>query len=429
MDRDAVVAVTPQFEELVPPPSLSYASQISYLALGLVAVAAVLGWLGGADWLNTIRLWCVGLGTVAAGYAVSLRPSSPKLWLMGAGAFLLAGGLPGVSFSGLPESWDSAQFMFRVLAGVAVFAAGLAALTYNWRLRVASVCILFHFFGIFLATTSPTTHGTNAYWVTEQLFNKVFIHYLQFVYLRNAYHFYSPEPGPASLLLFLIKTEVGTEEVNGRMVPKYERRWVILPRRPHDIKDPLGVSYFRRLSLTEQVAAPGNAATTAESSEIHRRRKMAFFEESRGAGRVVEVLIPFNPFEPAEAQYRIPSPFTSRYLLPSYAQNVIYEESPNPETMKKTTVMVYQLVHRTMNVLEARNSFHADPYAPSTYRAYYLGEYDVFGNLVNPKDPMLYWNVPVYPKQPGQFSDPNPDKFEDYLSRHAGLKFDWGSLR
>ena len=48
-----------------------------------------------------------------------------------------------------------------------------------------------------------------------QAFNRVYNPYLQFIYQRNAYHFYSPDPGPASVLVFLLKTETGTDPVTG----------------------------------------------------------------------------------------------------------------------------------------------------------------------------------------------------------------------
>lgn len=421
MARDAGTAGSPNYEDLVPPISPARVLNISLIGLGFVAVACGLGLISGEGWINTIRLWAAGIGLVLCGYAVSLRAALPQLWLLAALQFFLAG------FVGVPKSWDSAQFMLRVLGGVALAGAGIAALPYLWRLRVASWLILIHFFGIFLATTSPSTQaGTSPFWITEQVFNKVYMHYLQFVYLRNAYHFYSPEPGPASLVAFLLETKVGKEVVDGEERDKIERRWVVIPRRPQDIKDPLGVSYFRRLSITEQVAAPGNPSVTSESSEIYQRRTMAFYKELQGRGRVVEERIPLNPYEPVDSQYRMPSLITYRYLLPSYAQHVIHDEVEK-DKMAQTTVKIYQLVHRTMSVHEARSG--VAPYAPGSYLAYYLGEYNVFGDLVDPRDPMLYWLVPVYAKQPGFFTDASPDKFEDYLSRHAGLPFDWSALR
>lgn len=432
MDRDAP-QVPLRFNELVPPPDVRHVQRVGALGFGLVAAAAILGVLSGAigpdaPWiLSTLRLWLVGIGVAIAGYAISLRPSLPTAWLIAAAAGFLAGGLPpsfptrGIGLVGVPNSWDSGQFMLRVLAGVAVIGAGFAAMSYTWRLRVASVMIPVHFFGIFLATTSPSTQGNPPYWVTDQIFNRVYMPYVQFVYLRNAYHFYSPEPGDASLLAFLLKTEDGEEEVNGIRQTKYKKRWVVMPRRPTDMKDPLGVSYFRRLSITEQAAAPGGQTSGVESNEVLQRRMMATYEESPGIQRRIVI----NPLEANSMQFRLPSPITYRYLLPSYAKHMIYEETPENE-MAKTSVMIYRLEHKAMNVLEAKDG--VAPYSPGSYRVYYLGDYDIEGHLRDPKDPMLYWQVPVFPRN-GRMTDPNPDLYEDYLSRHAGLTFDWSSLR
>lgn len=408
--------------EPVAAPGAAHAGRLAAIGVGLAVLAGGLAIIPAViPLLSTVRLWLVGLGAVITGYALSLQAAQPRYWLYAAAFGLIAG------LIALPPHWDSIRFMFRVLAGVALLGAVFVALNFTWRVRLASALIAFHFCGIFLATTSPATQaGTPPYWITEQLFNKIFMHYLQFVYLRNAYHFYSPEPGPASIVAFLIKTKAGKEIINGEERDRYERRWVVIPRRPQDVKDPLGVSYFRRLSITEQVAAPGSPVVTSESSEIYQRRMMAFYEEPRGPGRVVEQLIPLNPYEPMESQYRMPSLITYRYLLPSYAQHIIHEEVDR-DKMEDTTVMIYQLVHRTMNVQEARAG--VAPFAPGAYRAFYLGEYNVHGELVNPRDPMLYWHVPVYARQPGYFTDENPEKFEDYLSRHAGLTFNWSWLR
>ena len=63
--------------------------------------------------------------------------------------------------------------------------------------------------------------------------------YLQFMYLVNAYRFYSPEPGPASLLWYYVVYEDG------------EIREVKVPNREEHMLDPLGQEYTRRLSISE----------------------------------------------------------------------------------------------------------------------------------------------------------------------------------
>ena len=62
---------------------------------------------------------------------------------------------------------------------------------------------------------------------------------------------------------------------------------------------------------------------------------------------------------------------------------------------------VYRLEHQTMTTdrFETRmpDGRYQDPYHPSTYRPYFLGEYDARGELVNPQEELLYWMVPIIP--------------------------------
>src|SRR5205085_1275491 len=157
----------------------------------------------------------------------------------------------------------------------------------------------------------------------------------------------------------------GTDPSTGAKTYKYE--WVVIPRRPADVRDPLGLGYYRRLSLTEQLArgSPGLAVPTDqfEKTEVFRRR----YNQSRAefGGK-----IPFHPVDNIQLQYRLPSPDVSRYLLPSYASHVILEDTPDKETAARTTVKVYRLEHRTMPVDQLAKGH--SPYHPGTYRPYFL---------------------------------------------------------
>ncbi len=433
MERDAPPPVPPRLEDVVPPPEPAAVYSVAAAGLGLIGVAALLGLavtlIGDrAPWpLATARLWLVGLGAVVTGYAVSRRPGLPGVWL-------LAAVTAGLAVVGVPATWDSFRLLFAVLAVVAAAGAGVVALPPRWRVRVASVLVLLHFGGIFMATTSPETQGSSP-WLTHQLFTRVYYPYLQFIYQRNAYHFYSPEPGPASLLAFMVKTHTGERiDRNGITVPTYDREWYVIPKRPDDVKDPLAVSYFRRLSITEQTAGAvpgGYGHVLFEADEARRRRQLArYYDEAAQEERA----IPFHPFEQALAQYRVPFPNTLRYTLPSYAKHVIHERTNGgDERAPRTTVMIYKLVHSTVAAHElARKRDPVAPYAPSTFRTFFLGEYNSSGELVNPRDAMLYWQMPIYPKESaatGVTGPPDPDEYVDYLSLHAGQKFDWRSLR
>lgn len=403
MDRDAHPPASAA--DAVPPFEWAAVRKVGAVGLGLLAGAAGLGLIATAidvHWaVHTARLFLVLFGTLAVGAAVSMRPDLWQAWALGAiGA--------AVAVVGTPGHWDSFRLLFLVLAAVAVARAGLLAAPPRYRLPVISALVLFHFGGIFFATTTPPSTP----WVTEQAFVRIYNPYLQFVYLRNAYHFYSPQPGPASLLIFMIKTEVGADPATGEK--KYETKWIAMPKRPNDVLDPLGLTYYRRLSITEQLArgSPGLRAGSFELAEMRPRR--------------VQTPIPLHPGDEFEGQYILPNPDVVRYVLPSYAQHVILENMPNnAEVLRKTTVKIYRVQHNTLSVEEYINALKrpgviTNPYHPTTYRPYFLGEFNVRGDLINPQESMLYWLVPILPRPGGvPPGATNKREYIDWMSFHA----------
>src|SRR6266545_2227475 len=397
MDRDAA-STSPYppdpLAEVVPPIEWAVVRKVGLAGAGLVAVAAVLGLVAtvigdSAPWaIHTARLFLVLIGSVTVGAAVSMRPDLWQVWAIGTASSVLA-------IVGTPAHWDSFRLLFGAITAVAVAWTACRLAAPKYRLPVASALVLFHFTGIFLATTTPPSGQYLSPWVTEQAFVRVFNPYLQFVYLRNAYHFYSPEPGPASVLVFLLTTyepqdKVGSDgrplidskgqpvketlaeilamdpDERAKRVGKTE--WVVLPKRPADVKDPLGLTYYRRLSLTEQLArgTPGLQVNTFEKLELLPRRQM------------VMQAIPMHPSDEQLTQYRLPQPEVARFVLPSYASHVILEHTPNKKVAAMTTVKVYRLQHNTMSVedfINARKRPDAitSPYHPTTYRPIFMG--------------------------------------------------------
>lgn len=435
MDRDAPSPTSPT--DVVPPVAWETVRKVGVAGAGMAAAAAVLGLAAAAlgestpAAVSTVRLLLVFAGAVTAGFAVSLRPTLWQPWVIAAvaGAF---------GYFGIPGHWDSFRVFIVPVTAVAAVGAGLAAVPAAWRVRVFSAVIVAHFFGIFLATTIPNPYP----WLVDQLYRRVYEPYLHFVYLRNAYHFYSPEPGPTSLLLCLLKTETG-EEVGADGVKRktYDTRWVVIPRRPADVRDPLGVTYYRRLSLTDQVshATPDlMSAETFQKSDILTRRQLR-----AGSGSPA---IPMHPLEADALEYRLPSPEITRYMLPSYARYLLLEYTPDAATAGKTTVKIYRAEHQTLTVqtfigIPEMDVPRVDPYHPTTYRPYFLGE---FGFVKDPADPtkpprvelidpqadMLYWVCPVVqPQLVGQRAPPGGKDYVDYMSVHAGREFDWSQLR
>jgi hypothetical protein len=425
MDRDAPSTssspVSPA--EVIPPIAWPTVRKVGVSGVVLVAVAAGLGLVAtaigdSAPWpIHTARLFLVLFGTVTVGAAISMRPDLWQVWAIGGATALLA-------IVGTPAHWDSFRLLFGAMAAVAIGWTLAQFAPPKYRLPALSALMLFHFTGIFLATTSPPTTP----WVTEQAFIRVFNPYLQFIYMRNAYHFYSPEPGPASLLVCLLKTETGTDPITGEK--QYKTQWIAFPKRPSDIKDPLGLTYYRRLSLTEQVAraypALETGADTFEKRELLTRRR--------------NTVIPLHPQIAHTRQYRLPQPEVARYVLPAYASHVILVYTPK-EDWSRTTVKVYRLEHSTLQVEQFVKK--AEPWHPKTYLPFFLGEFDAHGNLVNPQEPLLYWLLPILERQPPP-GDPSKKVYIDYLSVHAlelspdevvradekaGKVFNWSQLR
>lgn len=430
MDRDAGSPFPLTPADADPPYAPGTVRLTGWVGVGAIATAAILGLVSLAlgestpSILTAARLFLVFVGVVSAGAAVSMRPDLWWSWGIGTIASLLG-------VWGLPNSWDSFQLFLSVVAGVAAAGAVFCLLSPGWRYGIASAILLFHFAGIFIATTEPPSTP----WLSDQLFRRVYNPYLQFVYLRNAYHFYSPEPGPASVLAFLLKTE--TDEIDPETHKnRYTTKWVVLPTRPADIRDPLGLGYYRLLALNEQLARGNHLlampANQFETSEMSLRRHR------------VQHIIPFHPAEPSVVQYKLPSPEVARYLLPSYASHVILWNTPDKATAAKTTVKMYRMEHRDLPP-DQFSKGHS-PYHPGTYRPFFLGEFNAFGHLMNPQEELLYWMLPVLPRQPGldNRKDPFKKDYLDYLSVHAlelspeevlaanendGRVFNWSQLR
>jgi hypothetical protein len=245
-----------------------------------------------------------------------------------------------------------------------------------------------------------------------------------FMYLRNAYHFYSPDPGPASVLFALVKYD--TRDAEGK--PRAE--WVSLPNRRTDYKDPLGLTYYRRLSITEQLTSSmPQLSFSFETPEVVQRRQMA---ATSIGGRPESEQIPLISLdnETPASQYRVPRPDILRYLLPSYANHMLRNYSY--ESHPAVSIKFYRLEHRvTTAQMMVRKEMPMHPHHPTTFRPYYLGEFGRNAEtgkpeLLDPQDPLLYWLVPILYKPPRPGGDPNKD-FTDYMSIHAGYVYDWSS--
>ena len=179
--------------------------------VGITLVGLLLAAFG--DALAGARFVCFLVGLLTAGVAVSMRlkkagqafeerMESAGLLAVGALAALLA-------FLGTDHNWESMQMALVVLVIVALVGVVLVLLPTPARLLTASGLVLIHFVGILTAATNTGTGTTGPPWVSQSLHQWVYRPYLEFMYLNNAYHFYSPQPGPPAVVWFLVRYEGG----------------------------------------------------------------------------------------------------------------------------------------------------------------------------------------------------------------------------
>jgi hypothetical protein len=376
-----------------------------------------------------VRLVLFGAGLLAAAGGVVIRPGEPAVLGAAAGATFLAR-------LALNGEWDTIRLLLGLMTALALAAALLMLLPRVVRRGVVSVVILFHFAGILVAVLSVAPPSGQGSWLVGQVWTRVYRPYLQFMYLNNAYHFYSPEPGPATLLWFRVEYADGTA-----------RRTKIIDRDLY----PLDLEYQRRLSLTESTnqLEPPPAVMTQALQRLQQNRLSA----GLAAGG-----IPPHPEILITLQYRLPNLF-SRKMIESYARYVA-RTTPHPTdpTQPVTGVKIYRVVHRILGADELSRGLH--PLDPTTYLAYYQGDFEPDGKLketcmktgwtdsgydVLEQDPYLYWLIPILREPPPSQQSPEPQTFRvrvgdqrpppakakdlpvtNYVKIHAGDKDDGG---
>lgn len=348
---------------------------------------------------QAVQMLLVFIGAVAIGAANMIRPGHVRLLILASAACVLA-------LFAIPDSFDS----FRLVAGfgalVSASGAVLVALPINYRKIVVSVLVLLHFGGILCAVTAPERQP----WLSNVVGISFYRPYLDFMYLTNAYHFYSPEPGPASQVWFCIKYKANADGVASV-------RWYKMPQRPKDMTDPLALSYYRRLSLTQQLE---NVIPGMITDDMKRARLM----KAQGKDG-----IPIDTYAPFEAQYRLPADSVREHILPSYVRHVasMPENQHDDGVTLIESIKVYRVEHAIPSPSDLKIGVKF--YDETTYRPFYLGEFDPKGTLLNPTDPLLYWLVPILweakdPKHTPPWHTPrtNPEEFRivDGVKLHTG---------
>jgi hypothetical protein len=301
------------------------------------------------------------------------------------------------------EEWDTFRMVLGVFVALGLVGAVLVLLPQLVRRTLIVLLVLFHFGGILTAVFSVTPPSGVSCWMTSTLWTYVYRPYLQFMYLNNAYHFYSPEPGASTQMWFRLTFED----------PKVPPRWVQIPRR-QDFHSKL--LYQRCIAMTE------STTTTRSGYPVDflgpRGKLMRRYEERTRIPYHPELQIDKGPFAaPDLSQYREPNEITSKKYIASYARHVAndpeYRDPERPDVPVKT-VKVYRVLHSFLTPKEMGEGM--DPEAPSKLLPVYMGEFDAEGTLLDPGDPLLYWVVPIF-SEPG----PNGDLvLKNYVAVHAG---------
>lgn len=358
---------------------LSRQSLVGLLVTGMGAALAAAAHPSAPDWSSVASMSAGIAGLILIGVDIAKSPRNKITLLIAVAASLLA------RAATHPE-WDSAQLLFKVMAFVAAFAFVILLLPRPLQMVVASRLAVFHFFGVMSAITSPPPQSWLSHWAWVTLFRP----HLVFCYTNNAYQFYSPQPGPASLLWFCIEMQDGT------------KTWFKQPRKPETRLDPLSVEFFRRLSMTEAVNQ-NQSISTISIDAISARRSVADW-------------IPMYPGASDLVQFRPPQPHVRRTLA-TYVRHV-FEMFGGPKQVK--SVRVYRVLHTMLEPQQFANG--DDPFAESTYWPYYFGEYSADGTIVEPNDPLLFWLIPIYRKPPTvtPTARTGMDSVHNYLKRHAG---------
>ncbi len=379
-----------------------------------------------------LRLLLLGAGLLIAAAAVARRLQTAEWELEdraeSAGLLAMSAFVALLAFLGTDERWDSGRIFLGVLIAVALLGSFLVLLPRTGRRIAASILVLLHFGGIVTSITAVPPRNDPAPWLSMQIWTHFYRHYLTFAYLTNAYHFYSPDPGPPTLLWFYVKYEDG------------QYRWIKMPNRA---ESPVALHHFRMLAAAENTLSPAGVPLIEGQIPEYEAKFNHKYELLPGIPhdpwetilmrRKLGVTLPYSqPIQlvrddPEINQYAEPQE-TARRLLASYARHIA-RTSPHPEHPE--VPVQYVRVYRVIHILISPREFNEgkNPTDETTYAPFYMGKYDRDGQLLDPKDPFLFWYLPIlkvserYPQDDtGLFmhvTPPGPLKLIDFVKIHA----------
>jgi hypothetical protein len=378
-------------------------------------VAAV-GWLVGRGFdgvhpLPRLLLLFGGLFTAAGGLLARFREQRWELIeRIETAAMVATTGLACLlGYLGMDSDWASGRMLFGALFIASLLAVALVLLPPVGRRVLLSLVLLYHFGGMAVAVTQVDPPGSTGPWVSRQLWIKVYRPYLSFLYLTNAYHFYSPDPGPASLFWFAVCYDDGSytwvklpERSNSpihmhyqRLLAMPEHTFTQMPRLPFNQveMDYLKEQGKERGVLTEQQKRRGPWEVILTRRRLGSTRDYILIEEEDGKKVQRHLPIPLVSGMAENWQYREPTE-DSRRLIGKAAQRILWRAPPadNPSA-KVRSVKVYRVTHLILTPSELAKG--VDPLEKTKYLPFFLGEYDGKGNLVDSFDPFLYWFLPI----------------------------------
>jgi hypothetical protein len=314
---------------------------------------------------------------------------------------------PSADFS---QNWFTLQRFLMVLALAALAAAPLTVVDGMTRRCVVSGLVVFHLLGI---VTAAVGHPPSP-WITTQIWTRIYRPYLEFLYLNNAYHFYSPEPGPPSYVWFRLYYTDDKDQTLGHWykIPRlsdsgYHGHWASL-------------EYQRNLSISEYTLPTESFHVESVLFQKVSAKRVARTPEGGKQEPIVGVnpfkqglLVPLNPTIPKSQQYHIPQRQVKR-LMETFARHVLHKHQAEHPERNYTSVRIYRVVHQILSPQAYMAGL--PPTDPTLYTPVYMGEFDASGKLLDPDDALLYWQIPILRDQPAL----GHSEIKDWARRHAG---------
>jgi len=329
---------------------------------------------------------CVAVGIVMR----LMQIGSGNATTSAAAVLYVAAGVPLLGLFTQNQEWDSGILVFRVLTSLCLIGGLLAALPRLVRRVLVSAFFVYHFVGISMAATTLAIRGEQPGWLNIQLSQHIYKDYLNFMYLTNAYHYYSPDPGPPQLFYFCIEYPPTPGHPTG------QHQWVSVPKR-EDFRTRL--EYQRRLGVTESTNDVTGITPLPVQSFLVNYRKNQCNDPAVPGKRALDVENTEEALKlgiSAATMIRKPSAY-SQAMLRAYARYAanhypLLDDNGDPVPGgKATSVKVYRVTHLILSPYRFAKGI--DPLDKEQYLAVFQGEYDTEGNLL-PNDGFVYTPLP-----------------------------------